>query len=122
MSLKFGSLLAELVGLPLQLNAVDLASNWRAVRQQLDLAGSIKFLPDAQHDLLVSDFNFHKRTRHFITSAPHAFPAIINVENSPLIFSGNVFQPVKFAAFGKQLSASVQMSLADAGAQCCGSP
>ncbi|KAK6733364.1 hypothetical protein RB195_017233 [Necator americanus] len=70
------------------------------------MVDSMNFLPDAQHDLLM-DFTSHERIRHFIASAP---------------LSDNGVQPVESAAFGEQLSAEVQASLAVAVAQCMREP
>ncbi|KAK6750072.1 hypothetical protein RB195_002206 [Necator americanus] len=70
---------------------------------KISTVDSMNSPPDAQHDLLLMDFTFHERIRHFIASAPRTFT-------------------VESAASGEQLSADVQASLAVAVAQCMGEP
>ncbi|KAK6743878.1 hypothetical protein RB195_010898 [Necator americanus] len=66
-------LFADLLGQSLQVSAADLGSNCRVVRQQLTTVDSTNSPPDAHHDLLLMDFTFHERIRHFIASAPPTF-------------------------------------------------
>ncbi|KAK6730622.1 hypothetical protein RB195_007222 [Necator americanus] len=61
---------ADLVGQSLQLSALDLGSNCRVVQQQFETVDPMNSPPLAQHDLLLMDFTFHERIRHFIESAP----------------------------------------------------
>ncbi|KAK6754742.1 hypothetical protein RB195_013621 [Necator americanus] len=100
-------LLADLVGLSLQLSAADLGSNCRVVRQQLETVYSMNSPPDAQHDLLLMDFTFHERIRHFIASAPRTFVGGVDVEDPFFISNDNGVQPVESAASEEQLNADV---------------
>ncbi|KAK6763804.1 hypothetical protein RB195_024218 [Necator americanus] len=112
----------ELIVARAQLSAVDLGSNCRVVRQQFKTVDSVNSSPDAQHDLLLMDFTFHERIRHLIASAPRTFVGVVDVEDPFFISSYNGVQPVECAAFGEQLSADVQPSLAVAVAQCMWEP
>ncbi|KAK6730370.1 hypothetical protein RB195_007062 [Necator americanus] len=98
---------ADLVGQSLQLSAVDLGSNCRVVRQQFETVDSMNSPPHARHDLLLMDFIFHERIRHFIASAPRTFVSVVDVDDPFFISSDNGVQPVESAASGEQLSADV---------------
>ncbi|KAK6761780.1 hypothetical protein RB195_022749 [Necator americanus] len=114
-------LLADLVGQSLQLSAVNLGSNCRVVRQQFETVDSMNSLPEALHDLLLMDFTFHERIRHFIASAPGTFVGVVDVRDPFFISSDNGVQPLESAVYGEQLSADVQASLAVASLSACGS-
>ncbi|KAK6736506.1 hypothetical protein RB195_019285 [Necator americanus] len=115
-------LLADLVGQSLQLSAVEIGSNCRVVRQQFETIDSMNSPSDAQHDLLLMDFTFHERIRHFIASAPRTFVGVVDVEDPFFISSDNGVQPVESAASGEQLNTHVQASSAVVVAQCMWEP
>ncbi|KAK6758181.1 hypothetical protein RB195_015788 [Necator americanus] len=115
-------LLADLVGRALQLSAVDLGTNCRVIRQQFETVDSMNCPLHAQHDLLLMDFTFHGRIRHFIASAPRTSVGVGDVEDPFFISSDNGVPPVEPVAFGEQLSADVRASLAVAVAQCMWEP
>ncbi|KAK6748577.1 hypothetical protein RB195_001291 [Necator americanus] len=115
-------LLADLVGPSLRLSAVDFGSNCRVAQQQFETVDPILHQTHAQHDLLLMNFTFHERIRHFMASATGTFGGVVDVEDPFFISSDSGVQPVKSAASGEQLSADVQASLAVAVAQCMWEP
>ncbi|KAK6754389.1 hypothetical protein RB195_013411 [Necator americanus] len=91
-------LLADLVGPFLQLGAVDLGSNCRVVRQQFETVQTLS------PDLLLMEFTFHERIRHFIASAPRTIVGVVDIESPFFISSDNGVQPVESATSGEQVS------------------